>query len=58
MANDFSESQLVLMSDLLGEYLEKDDLNQREFGDAKYLLDKIDAMLSGGLDPHDKAFRG
>ncbi len=53
----FSETELELLSNLVGSYLETDDLNQREFGEAKYLLEKIDAQLNGGLDPHDKAFR-
>ncbi len=58
MVNGFSEIELVLLSNLLGDYLELDDLNQREFAEAKYLLEKVDSQLSGGLDPHDKAFRG
>ena len=56
----FTENELVLMSDLVGTYLENDDLNQREFGEAKALLEKIDSRLEnleGTLDPHDKFFR-
>jgi hypothetical protein len=41
----FTENELILLSDLVGQYLEKDDLNQREFGEAKALLEVIDWML-------------
>jgi hypothetical protein len=41
----FTENELVLLSDLVAQYLEKDDLNQREFGEAKALLEVIDGML-------------
>lgn len=41
----FTENELILISDLVGQYLEKDDLNQREFGEAKALLEMVDGML-------------
>jgi hypothetical protein len=56
----FTENELVLLSDLVGQYLEIEDLSQREFGEAKFLLEKVDNQLEnlkGALDPHDKFFR-
>lgn len=41
----FTENELILLSDLVGQYLENDDLNQREFGEAKALLEIIDGLL-------------
>lgn len=41
----FTENELVLLSDLVAQYLEKDDLNQREFGEAKACLEVIDGLL-------------
>lgn len=41
----FTENELVLLSDLVGQYLELDDLSQREFGEAKACLEKVDSML-------------
>lgn len=45
----FSEDELVLLSDLVGQYLEQDDLNQKEFGEAKTLLEKLDYMIEHPL---------
>ena len=41
----FTLTELELLSNLVAEYLEKDDLNQREFGEAKALLELIDGLL-------------
>lgn len=60
MANDFSENELEALGELVAQYLELDDLNQREWAEARALLDKIEhrvEMLNGALDPHDKFFR-
>lgn len=57
----FSQPELLLLSELLGSYLEIDDLNHREWADAKALSDKIEhriEMQDGALDPNDKFFRG
>lgn len=61
MVSGFSESELVLLSNLLGEFLEIPDLSTREWAEAKVLVEKVDhaiEMLEGALDPHDKFFRG
>jgi hypothetical protein len=41
----FTPRELELLSDLVGSYLELDDLSQKEFGEAKVLLEKIDEQL-------------
>lgn len=41
----FTPTELELLSDLLGSYLETDDLNQREFGTAKSLSEKVEGLL-------------
>jgi hypothetical protein len=43
----FTENDLILLSDLLGQYLEIEDLSQREFGEAKSCLEKVDTLLEG-----------
>lgn len=58
---DLNEHELELLSNLVGLYLETDDLNQREWGEAKVLQEKIDHrldMITGALDPHEKFFHG
>lgn len=47
MESLFSEAELILLSDLVYAYREKEDLNQREWAEAKTLGDKIDELLEG-----------
>lgn len=44
-SNPFTEKELVLLSDLVGSWLETDDLNHVEWAEAKVLSEKLDGML-------------
>ncbi len=41
----YTQAELELLSDLLGTYLETDDLSHAEWAIAKVLLEQIDGML-------------